>query len=68
MEVDNGLLVVGKFIRERFGRRFPELETLVLHPWDFVRVVQALGNDTDLTKASLDGIIPHGTVVVISMT
>lgn len=68
VEVDNELLVVHKFIRERFAPRFPELETLVLNPWDFVRVVQALGNDTDLTKASLDGIIPHGTVVVISMT
>ena len=68
VEVDNELLVVHKFIRERYAPRFPELETLVLNPWDFMRVVQVLGNDTDLTKASLSGIIPHGTVVVISMT
>lgn len=68
VEVDNELLVVHKFIRERYAPRFPELETLVLNPWEFVRVVQVLGNDTDLTKASLNGIIPHGTVVVISMT
>ncbi|WFD33347.1 U4/U6-U5 snRNP complex subunit prp31 [Malassezia cuniculi] len=68
VEVDNELLVVHKFIRERFAPRFPELETLVHSPWDFVKVVEALGNDTDLTKGLLDGIIPHGTVVVISMT
>ena len=57
-----------QYIRDHYAPRFPELESLILSPWEFVRAVQALGNDEDLTKASLQSILPHGTVVVISMT
>jgi U4/U6 small nuclear ribonucleoprotein PRP31 len=68
VDVDNEEMIVHKFIRDHYAPRFPELETLILNPWEFVQAVQAIGNDEDLTKAKLDSILPHGTVVVISMT
>ncbi|WFD29147.1 U4/U6-U5 snRNP complex subunit prp31 [Malassezia sp. CBS 17886] len=68
VDVDNEVMMLHKFIRERYAPRFPELETLVLNPWEFIQAVRALGNEKDLLHASLDGILPHGTVVVISMT
>lgn len=72
VEVDNEILLVHKFIRDHYSPRFPELETLVVNPWDYVQAVEALGNTDDLTKpesgGSLESILPHGTVVVISMT
>lgn len=68
VDVDNEEMIVHKFIRDHYSPRFPELETLILNPWEFVQAVQAIGNDEDLTKAKLDSILPHGTVVVISMT
>lgn len=68
VDVDNEEMIVHKFIRDHYSPRFPELETLILNPWEFVQAVQAIGNEEDLTKAKLDTILPHGTVVVISMT
>lgn len=68
VEVDNEVMMLHKFIRERYSPRFPELETLVLNPWEFIQTVRALGNEKDLIHSKLEGILPHGTVVVISMT
>ncbi|PWN54308.1 Nop domain-containing protein [Violaceomyces palustris] len=68
VDVDNEVMVVHKFIRDHYSPRFPELESLILNPWEFVQAVQALGNDEDLSRAKLEGILPHGIVVVISMT
>ncbi|CAO1614738.1 unnamed protein product [Parajaminaea phylloscopi] len=72
VEVDNEILLVHKFIRDRYSPRFPELESLIMDPWEYVQAVEALGNTDDLTKpesgGSLESILPHGTVVVISMT
>ncbi|EPQ28795.1 uncharacterized protein PFL1_03598 [Pseudozyma flocculosa PF-1] len=68
VDVDNEVMLVHKFIRDHYSPRFPELESLILNPWEFVQAVQALGNDDDLSRAKLEGVLPHGTVVVISMT
>ncbi|PKI85778.1 Prp31p [Malassezia vespertilionis] len=68
VELDNEVLILHRFIRERYAPRFPELETLVLNPWEFIQAVRALGNDKELRGANVEGILPHGTVVVISMS
>ncbi|CAD6925563.1 unnamed protein product [Tilletia controversa] len=68
VDVDNEIMLVHKFIRDHYSPRFPELETLIRDPWDFVRAVQALGNTENLSKAHLEGILPNSIIVVISMT
>lgn len=68
VDVDNEIMIAHKYIRDHYSSRFPELETLIHNPWEFVRAVQAIGNSDDLTKARLDGILPQGTIIVISMT
>ncbi|AXA49497.1 U4/U6 small nuclear ribonucleoprotein PRP31 [Malassezia restricta] len=68
LEIDHEMLALYKFIREHYAPRFPELETLVLNPWEFIQAVLILGNKKDLVTAGLEGILPQGTVVVISMT
>lgn len=68
VDVDNEVMVMHKFIRDHYSPRFPELETLIPNPWDYVQAVKAIGNDGDVGSAKLDGILPHGIVVVISMT
>lgn len=66
--VDNDVLVIHKFIRERYAPRFPELETLVLNPWDFIQTIRIMGNGPELERKGLESILPNGTIVVISMT
>ncbi|TKY90592.1 hypothetical protein EX895_000590 [Sporisorium graminicola] len=68
VDVDNEVMVVHKFIRDHYSPRFPELETLIPNPLDFIQAVKAIGNDDTIPTSSLEGILPHGTVVVISMT
>ena len=68
VEVDEEILVQHRHIRELYAPRFPELETLVLNPWEFIRAVRALGNDAELHCIGLEGLVPAGTIVVISMT
>ncbi|EST09980.1 Prp31 C-terminal [Kalmanozyma brasiliensis GHG001] len=68
VDVDNEVMIVHKFIRDHYSPRFPELETLIGSPWDYIRAVQAIGNSETIPTSSLEGILPHGTVVVISMT
>ncbi|WFD22002.1 U4/U6-U5 snRNP complex subunit prp31 [Malassezia equina] len=68
VEVDEEILVQHRHIRELYAPRFPELETLVHNPWEFIHAVRALGNDAELRCSGLEGLVPAGTIVVISMT
>ncbi|WFD25733.1 U4/U6-U5 snRNP complex subunit prp31 [Malassezia nana] len=68
VKVDEEILAQHRHIRELYAPRFPELETLVLNPWEFIRTVRALGNEAELRCTGLEGLVPAGTIVVISMT
>ncbi|PWN24472.1 Nop domain-containing protein [Jaminaea rosea] len=71
VEVDNEILLVHKFIRDHYSPRFPELADLIPNAWQYVQAVEALGNEDTLTSgkhSDLESLLPHGTVVVISMT
>ena len=35
-----GAVAIHKYMREVYGKRFPELEQLVLHPLDYARTVK----------------------------
>jgi U4/U6 small nuclear ribonucleoprotein PRP31 len=39
--------------------KFPELESLVHHPIDYAKVVQAIGNEMDVTLVDLENILPQ---------
>ncbi|SNX81680.1 related to U4/U6 snRNP-associated 61 kDa protein [Melanopsichium pennsylvanicum] len=68
VDVDNELMLVQKFIRDHYSPRFPELESLIPNPWDYIQAVRAIGNAKSIPTNELEDILPHGTVVVISMT
>ena len=43
-EIDNEINIIHKFVRDRYQKRFPELESLVQLPVDYMRTVKELGN------------------------
>lgn len=45
-EINNEIQIVHKYIRDRYAKKFPELESLVLNPLDYARVVKRIGNQT----------------------
>ncbi|CAB5196658.1 U4/U6 small nuclear ribonucleoprotein Prp31 [Rhizophagus irregularis DAOM 181602=DAOM 197198] len=55
VDIDNEILVVHKFIRDHYAKKFPELESLVLNPLDYTRAVKAIGNE----------MLPTSTVIAI---
>ncbi len=40
MDIDNEIVVVYNFLRDRYKTKFPELESLVHNPLEYARVVQ----------------------------
>ena len=68
VEVDDEIVAVHAFIRDRYRAKFPELESLVLHPIDYARVVRAIKNEMDTTEVDLDGVLPSATIMVVSVT
>lgn len=71
VEIDNEINVIHKFVRDKYGKRFPELENMVPMPMDYIICVKELGNDI-LEKAknneALQKVLPPATVIVVSVT
>ena len=68
VDIENEIQVVHNFIRDKYRRKFPELESLVMNPMDYARVVKAIGNEMDMTKVELESVIPSATIMVVSVT
>ncbi|KAI7842324.1 hypothetical protein COHA_003964 [Chlorella ohadii] len=68
VDIDNEIVVVYNFIRDKYKTKFPELESLVHSPLEYARVVQAIGNEMDVTLVDLDRLLPPATVMVVTVT
>lgn len=67
-EMDDEIMLVHKFIRDLYAKKFPELESLILNPVDYARVVRAIGNEMDMTMVNLEELLPSATIMVLSVT
>lgn len=56
-----------KYVRDRYAKKFPELESLVLNPLDYARVVKRIGNQTDMMQVDLADIIPAASIMIVSV-
>jgi len=62
------ILLIHKFTRDIYSKKFPELEQLVQHPLDYARVVQRLKNNTSSANIeALSDILPNSNIITISM-
>eukprot|EP00741_Cyanophora_paradoxa_P007337 tig00001107_g7097.t1 len=68
IEIENEVAVLHKYVRDLYAHKFPELESLVLNPLDYARVVRTIGNEMDMTLIDLTGILPSATIMVVSVT
>jgi hypothetical protein len=48
VDIDNEIIVVYNFLRDRYKTKFPELESLVHNPLEYARVVQVGQQDGGL--------------------
>ncbi|XKL61157.1 hypothetical protein PGB90_008214 [Kerria lacca] len=70
VEIDNEILTIHKFVRDKYSKRFPELESLVVSPLEYVNTVRELGNDLDQAKNNekLQQFLTQATIMVVSVT
>lgn len=70
-EIDNEINVIHKFTRDQYQKRFPELESLVPTPMEYVRTVKELGNnilENSKNSTVLQEILTSATIMVVSVT
>lgn len=70
VEIDNEINIIHKFTRDKYLKRFPELESLVPGALEYVSTVKELGNDLDKAKSNerLQQILTPATIMVVSVT
>jgi U4/U6 small nuclear ribonucleoprotein PRP31 len=69
VEIDNEIIVIHKFIKENYSKRFDELGSLVLNPVDYARATRAIGNDVrDVGSKNLKQFISGATIMIITMS
>lgn len=70
VEIENELNLIHKFIRDKYSKRFPELESLVPNALDYIRTVKELGNSLEKCKnnENLQQILTNATIMVVSVT
>lgn len=68
MEIDEEIKRVIEFVKQRYGVRFSELATLVLHPLQYARTVKIIGNQMDLVHVKLDEVVSNALAMSITLT
>ncbi|RZC79731.1 hypothetical protein C5167_042308 [Papaver somniferum] len=68
VDIENEIVIIHNFIKDKYRLKFPELESLVHHPIDYARVVKKIGNEVDLTLVDLEGLVPSAVIMVVSVT
>lgn len=69
-DIDHEIAAIHKFVRDKYQKRFPELESLVVGPLEYVKTVKELGNDLDQAKNNeiLQQFLTQATIMVVSVT
>ena len=67
VEIDNEINVIHKYVRDKYSKRFPELESLVPNALDYIRTVKELGNRVENAKNNevLQKYLTTATIMVL---
>ena len=64
-ELDQEILLVNKFIRDRYKPKFFELETLIRNPLDYAKTVRIIGNAMSIVKLDFTGVLSSASAMVV---
>ncbi|XP_063620104.1 U4/U6 small nuclear ribonucleoprotein Prp31 [Cydia splendana] len=70
VEIDGEIATIHRFVRDKYQKRFPELESLIVTPLEYIRTVKELGNDLDKAKnnETLQSFLTQATIMIVSVT
>lgn len=67
-DIDEEIFQTYMFVANLYRKKFPELETILPNRLDFIKVVQRIGNEMDLTLIKLTDLLPQATIMVLSVS
>ncbi|EFA84747.1 hypothetical protein PPL_01739 [Heterostelium album PN500] len=67
-DIQHEIYLIHKYVRERYSIKFPELDSTVQNPLDYINVVKRIGNQSDLTQVDLNDLLPKATIMVLLVT
>jgi U4/U6 small nuclear ribonucleoprotein PRP31 len=68
LEIDEEIFHTYIFVAELYRRKFPELEAILPNRLDYIKVVQRIENEMDLTVVDLSDLVPQSTVMVLAVS
>ncbi|XP_037933565.1 U4/U6 small nuclear ribonucleoprotein Prp31 [Teleopsis dalmanni] len=70
VDIDNEISIIHKFTKEKYQKRFPELDSLIVGEIEYLLAVKELGNDLDQVKNNekLQAILTQATIMIVSVT
>ncbi|KAK4337325.1 hypothetical protein RND71_043496 [Anisodus tanguticus] len=70
VQIDDDINMIHKFIRERYSKLLPELDSFVPGIMDYILTVRHLGNNLMQVKDNpkIQEILPQATIMVVNMT
>ncbi|PFH32859.1 snoRNA binding domain-containing protein [Besnoitia besnoiti] len=67
IDVDRDILNIHRFIKDIYSIKFPELESIVQGPLEYIAVVLRIQNQTDLTQVDLSDLLPSSTIMALTV-
>ena len=69
-EIDSEIINIHKLAKDQYSKRFPELETLVVSPLDYLLTAKELGNSLENVKSNvvLPQFLNQATIMVLNVT
>ncbi|KAK4339725.1 hypothetical protein RND71_041187 [Anisodus tanguticus] len=68
VDIENEIVIIHNFIRDKYRLKFPEFESILPHPIDYARVVRKIGNQMDVTLVDLEGLLPTAIISIVSVS
>nr|XP_023885062.1 U4/U6 small nuclear ribonucleoprotein Prp31 homolog [Quercus suber] len=67
LEIDSQIFNLYNLIRNKYSKKFPELESVIQDPIEYARVVKKIGNETGITVIDGLNLVP-AILMVVSIT
>ncbi|CRG98162.1 U4/U6 small nuclear ribonucleoprotein PRP31, putative [Plasmodium gallinaceum] len=67
IKIDTEILNIHKYVKDIYSTKFPELDSIVYSPLEYISVVSKIKNEIDLTNIDFSDILPNTTVMAITV-
>ena len=67
-EIEEQINITHRFVAGIYAKKFPELDSILTNKVDYVKTVERIGNEMDMTTIDLNDILPSALVMIVSVT